>query len=929
MSHTPAAPPPDTDTITREACLGLVHRQLALALTGSLAAAVLVFIALNNDFNLRAPLTLWLLALGASHGLSLLSLGRIRALSNLRWRRRAYLLIYATGGLIWGLLGLALLSFGLGVEQLLLVVLALVTTTGGVMAGGVGLFAIYPAFLLPALLPLAGIALALGGSVNLLLTGLLVLFGASTLLTTLGLHRTVLRLLRERAETAQRLTELSVNNRRLQREVDDYRRLRKALSDREVHYRTLLETMDCGVYMLEGQHFVYANPAWENFCGHPLEELQTLNIEQLIHPDDRPRIFPPGANRLTGSPETEYLICRLLRPDGSTRSLYLAARTLVFQNRLVTLASALPLEDRSPPTSWAHADEEVARILGSLDCGVIATDLDGRVSFANPAAETLCGRQAEQIQGQPSAKLLQLLNPLDHQPLGDPVRSCLERDEAIKLPGEYLLCQQDRDSEVRVMVTVNPLRDWRARTMGSVVSLCRRHPHDPGEPLLAQQAQRDPLTGLLNRQVFLERLHEAIDSTRRYRTHHVLCHLDLDRFLVVNDRFGQDAGDALLRGFALSLLGQSPFPDALARLDGDSFAILFRYTSLEQARTRAETLCQRVRTFPWRWGEQSLSITASLGLAPITADSRPDHLLPAAELACQVAKQLGRDRVYLHTPGDPLLPQYQGEMRWLPRLRAALAENRLRLYCQSVIPLDERNQQQHGELLLRLVDESEQLTGPAAFLPAAERYHLMPLLDRWVVEQTLALLTSDHPLLGDIQVFGVNLSGQSLSDPAFHDFLLESLDATSVERSRLCFEITETAAISNLDRAVRFIQALRERGCSVALDDFGSGLSSFTYLKRLPVNYLKIDGLFIRNLSHDRVDQSIVDAINRLAHALGLRTVAEFAGDEDTLALLQQLGVDYAQGFAIAEPIPVMDTPGTRDPVTGPTSSDPPPSPDP
>jgi len=319
-----------------------------------------------------------------------------------------------------------------------------------------------------------------------------------------------------------------------------------------------------------------------------------------------------------------------------------------------------------------------------------------------------------------------------------------------------------------------------------------------------------------------------------------------------------------------------------------------------------------VREFPWHWQGQSLNITASLGLAPIDATSRLDSLLSAAELACQIAKQQGRDRVHLHAADDPLLLQHHREMLWLPRLRAALAEDRLRLYCQAVIPLNPQHRHRHGELLLRLVDETDQLIGPAAFLPAAERYHLMPLLDRWVVEQALALLASQDPLLEDIRVFGVNLSGQSLGDGDFHEFLLERLDAATVDRHRLCFEITETAVIRNLDRAAQFIQRLRERGCSVALDDFGSGLSSFTYLKYLPVDYLKIDGLFVRNLMHDHVDQAIVDAINRLAHTLGLRTVAEFAGDEDTLALLGQLGLDYAQGFAIAGPVPVLSPSGTH-----------------
>lgn len=911
MSNTPVAPPAHLEATVREASLRLVHQQLPLALIGSMAAAFLVYIALDNDLNLRPPLTLWLLTLGISHGIALLSLGPIGRLRSPQWRRRAYLLIYATGGLIWGLLGLVMLSVGLSITQLLLVILALVATTGGVMISGLGLVTAYPAFLVPAMLPLVSIALALGGNFNILLTALLGVFSASTLLATLGLHRALQQLLHDRVGTSQRLEALLVSNRRLQREADDYRRLRKLLNEQETHHQTILETMDCGVYLLEGHRFIYANPAWERLCGYPLETLQTLSLGQLIHPDDRDQILLPTGNRLGGSPETDFLSCRLLRQDGTIQRIYLGARTLVFESRLVGLGTALSFDEPASSTRRRKPDSDLdaMAVLQALNLGIITTDTHGWVTFANPAAEKLHGWRQHTVQGRASGEVLKLLSPVDRQPLEDPVSRCLAADEEIILPGQCLLQPDDQDNETRVVVTASPLRDRYWRLVGSVVSLHGPLVNRTSIQLLTQQARLDPPTGLLNRSAFLERLGKALESAREGPIQHALCQLTLALPSENPQPPGEDAWDERLKHFSETLLEQPLAGETLARLDVDSIGLLIEDCPLDEARARAEALCQDARTLVWQGQEQALNLSA--GLTPITEHSQLDSLLPAAELACQIARHQSPGGVHIHHPDDTLPDGDHGQTQWLPRLRAALADNQLRLHCQAVIPLAGNSRPLHGELRLGLADETEQLTAPTALLSAAERYRLMPRLDRWVVEQTLVLLRDNHPPLDRIQILAIPLSGQSLGDREFHGFLLQCLDRARVDHRRLCFELTETAMIGNLERAERLIHALRERGCSVALSDFGSGLSSFSYLKQLPVNYLKIDGGFFRNIRHDPQDRAIVDALNRLAHALGLETVAEFAADQETLALLKELGLDYARDSVIAEPIP--HTPGTRE----------------
>jgi diguanylate cyclase (GGDEF)-like protein len=414
---------------------------------------------------------------------------------------------------------------------------------------------------------------------------------------------------------------------------------------------------------------------------------------------------------------------------------------------------------------------------------------------------------------------------------------------------------------------------------------------------LAYQASHDELTGLINRREFEARLAGAAAG----ETPHALMYLDLDRFKVVNDTCGHAAGDALLRELGGSLRAAAPQEATVARLGGDEFGVLLPCADDRVAARAAEALRVAVERLRFRWGERSFRIGVSIGLVPVARDATVAELLAAADTACYAAKDAGRNRVHAGDSNDAELRRRRDELGWVARLHAALDAGRFALWRQPIRALDGGGE--HHEMLLRMHDEQGRLVLPGEFIPAAERHGLMPELDRWVVEHACAWLART-PEAG---MHALNLSGQTLSDLGFHAFVSDALARHDVAPARLCFEITETAAIRQPECALESIQALRAAGCRFALDDFGSGLASFAYLKRLPVDLLKIDGAFVRRIHEDPVDRELVRAANGLAHLMGMRTVAEYAESEAVLAVLRELGVDYAQGYAIGRPEPLPE----------------------
>ena len=426
---------------------------------------------------------------------------------------------------------------------------------------------------------------------------------------------------------------------------------------------------------------------------------------------------------------------------------------------------------------------------------------------------------------------------------------------------------------------------------------------------MVHQATHDALTELVNRQEFEHRLHRALETARAERVAHALCYLDLDQFKVINDTCGHVAGDELLRQLGGLLQQKVRRRDTLARLGGDEFGVLMEHCSLKHALRLATTLREAVEKFRFAWEDKHFTIGVSIGLVPITESSESiASVLRAADIACYSSKDRGRNRIHVYREDDADLAKRHGEMQWVARIQRALEEERFHLYFQPISPVkSSREEGAHYELLLRMHDEEGHTVLPGAFLPAAERYNLATKLDGWVVRTAFEWLACHPEHLERLYLCEINLSGQSLGDGAFLELVIQQLHETAIPPEKVCLEVTETAAIANLTSATHFIQTLKGVGCQFALDDFGSGLSSFAYLKALPVDFLKIDGLFVRGIAHDPTDLAMVKSINEIGHTMGKQTIAEFVENAAILEKLKTrgIGVDYAQGYHIGRPKPI------------------------
>ena len=422
---------------------------------------------------------------------------------------------------------------------------------------------------------------------------------------------------------------------------------------------------------------------------------------------------------------------------------------------------------------------------------------------------------------------------------------------------------------------------------------------------LSFQAKHDALTGLVNRLEFENRTKRLLSTIQHSKSEHALCYLDLDQFKIVNDTCGHAAGDELLRQLSSVLSGIVRHRDTLARLGGDEFGVLMEYCSLEHAYRVAESLQKAIQEHLFTWEGRNFRVGVSIGLVPITtATNSLMELMKNADIACYMAKDMGRNRIQTYHIEHSELAKRHGEMHWVERIIQALEEDQFCLYAQAIVPLVDKPSK-HYELLLRMKDVEGSIILPGAFLPAAERYNLISKLDRWVIENTFYVLSENPTFLNEVDFCSINLSGPSLTDPKILDLIIKLLDESCIASDKICFEITETAAISNLSIAMKFISILKGLGCRFALDDFGSGLSSFAYLKNLSVDYLKIDGMFVKDIANDPIDNAMVKSINEIGHIMGMQTIAEFVENNVIKGMLKEIGVDYGQGYGIGKPQPL------------------------
>ena len=541
--------------------------------------------------------------------------------------------------------------------------------------------------------------------------------------------------------------------------------------------------------------------------------------------------------------------------------------------------------------------------LQSIVDGVITTDIDGYIQTINPMAEQLTGWMESEAEGKPLVQVLHALQEDTHKRIYDPTEN-IEHKTVLDEPVRAILIQHNSNIETPVEYVAAPMRDHDDNIAGIVFIIHDESLQRSLNRQLTFQATHDALTGLINRYEFERRLKNVISLQKSEPSINTLCYIDLDQFKLVNDTCGHTAGDELLKQITLLLQNNVNDVGTLARLGGDEFGLLLENSDIIKAQEISKHLLDVIQQFNFTWNDNTFTIGASIGISPIPQSSVScEEILSNADSACYLAKESGRNRIQVFTEEDDKLLTQQREMHWVSRINHALEEDRFQLYFQEIMPLQGHEQAfiLHGEILLRMIDKEGDIVSPNSFLPAAERYNMVTLIDEWVVNKSLEWLTSRKEKV----LISINLSGMSLSDKDFLNFIVSKIKLYKVNPELICFEITETAAIGNLSTAIHFMNVLKKLGCSFALDDFGSGLSSFSYLNSLPVDYLKIDGAFVMDIDKDPMHYAMVKSINEVGQVMGIKTIAEYAASDSIIKCLREVGVDNAQGYAIARPVPL------------------------
>ena len=654
----------------------------------------------------------------------------------------------------------------------------------------------------------------------------------------------------------------------------------------------------------------YFSPRWRTMLGYDTVELQrNFDWRTLVHPEDSLRVQNAIRDHVAGKTPMFESVHRMHHRSGEWRWVSSRAKATVDPHgRLLRLVGVeLDITERKIYEEALFREKESAQItLQSIGDGVVTTNAASVIDYINPVAEDLTGWRLEDAMGKPVEEIFRAFHEETCEPLENPLTVAIRRARAIKSVRPMLLIRRD-GNELYVDSTAAPIRDGAGRTAGGVLVF-----HDVSESRelnrrLSYHASHDQLTGLVNRREFENRLERALKSAKARESSYAMCYLDIDQFKIVNDSCGHSAGDALLGQVGALLKSKVRWRDTLSRLGGDEFGILLESCSLDEAMRMAETLREAVRNFRFNWEERVFRLGASIGVVPVAAENEDvASIISAADSACQAAKEQGRNRVHSFAENDIELMRRRREMQWAARINAALEEGRFELYRMAIQPLQKPATGSHYELLLRMRDEAGRIISPDNFIVAAERYNITPSIDRWVIENAFRWLVSEADERERLAMCSINLSGQSLGDDKFLPFVIDQFQKSGIEASKICFEITETAAVASFSQANRFIQALKELGCKFALDDFGTGLSSFGYLKHFPVDFLKIDGSFVREILHDPIDREMVRSINEIGHLTGKQTIAEFAENAEIIQMLTSIGVDYAQGYGISQPTRVL-----------------------
>ncbi len=565
------------------------------------------------------------------------------------------------------------------------------------------------------------------------------------------------------------------------------------------------------------------------------------------------------------------------------------------------LLSSLFTEHKQIEKTLRESNERFRASFTNASIGMALVSLDEKIVEANQALYNMLGYTQHELIG---GFFKDITHPDDIEKSVEHHKKLISGEiESYSFEKRYL---HKQGHDVWGLLSVSLVRSNDNSPLYYIVQIQNISESKQATELLTYQASHDALTGLVNRREFERRTERLLSTLQKGgEGQHALCFMDLDQFKVVNDTCGHTAGDEMLRQISSILQRVIRHRDTLARVGGDEFGVLMEYCSLDDAHRVAASLQKAIQDYNFIWEEHTFRVGVSIGLVPIT-EIIPSltELLKEADAACYIAKDKGRNRIHVYHAEDSETVKRHGEMQWVERLYQALEEDRFCLYAQTIAPLN-GEADIHYELLIRMIDEQGEMIPPNSFLPAAERYNLISRIDQWVIEKTFKSLKVNQGFLKKINFCSINLSGPSLTDPNILDFIITQLDSLEIDGSKICFEITETAAILNLSNATKFISILKNLGCRFALDDFGSGLSSFAYLKNLPVDYLKIDGMFVKDIVDDPIDHAMVKSINEIGQVMNMKTIAEFVENDVIKGMLKEIGVDYAQGYGIAKPVPL------------------------
>ncbi len=685
------------------------------------------------------------------------------------------------------------------------------------------------------------------------------------------------------------------------------------IQDRDRLFKDFAKTLP-EIVVIHDEKILLANESAASLVGLQPDQLIGREIADPIKPAYRALFRNTVAKQLGGGDAPRRIEMQLINGDQTGLWVEAQSSNIEFRGHPAIITVARDVSHRkSLAVSLSRSKRQAQYTLESISEGVITTDNDGRIDYMNVAAETIVGTSRADASGHKVGELFTLVDDADRRPLGDPVERCLAMRRRVNMGRRAVMVSIDGEQEHSVEITASPVRGPGNSISGTVVVF-----HDVSElrgmtRKMSYQATHDPLTGLINRREFERRLDEAMDSAHAEEAVHMMFYMDLDRFKAVNDSCGHLAGDNMLREVAALIKEQIRDSDSIGRLGGDEFGGLLIGCPIEKARQIATDICNAVADYRFVWKDKIFNIGISIGLVEIShASGTWQDVLSAADSACYMAKQQGRGQVHIYSARDEVIARERGDIQWLRQLQTALHEDGFELAVQQIIAMSGKASSGPSvEVLIRLDDGRGRYTNSAEFLRAAERYQMMPQIDRWVINAALGAIAAGEIKLPANRSCAINLSSQTLGDEVFLGFVVDALDRSGVAPSAICFEVTEAAILANVQHAQRFIEVLHGIGCEFSLDDFGSGLGSFSSLKHLPLDYLKIDGSYTRNLQTDEVNQEIVTAMIKLARKMQFRVVAEQVEQKEDFDWLRDVGVDFVQGYFIDVPVRLGRTSAT------------------